>query len=32
MVQRIKTGMIADGAVTTLKINDEVEEFVATLP
>jgi hypothetical protein len=27
MVQRIKTGMIADGAVTTLKMNEEVEEL-----
>jgi hypothetical protein len=27
MVQRIKTGMIADGAVTTLKMNDEVENL-----
>jgi hypothetical protein len=27
MVQRIKTGMIADGAVTTAKMNDEVENL-----
>jgi hypothetical protein len=27
MVQRIKTGMIADGAVTTLKMNEEVENL-----
>lgn len=27
MVQRIKTGMIADGAVTTLKMANEVEEL-----
>jgi hypothetical protein len=27
MVQRIKTGMIADGAITTAKMNDEVENL-----
>ena len=27
MVQRIKTGMIADGAITTPKMNDEVENL-----